>query len=230
MGLTGGIGSGKSTVSSLLAERGAVIVDADQVVRDVQQPGSPVLAKMAERFGPQVIAADGSLDRAAVAAVVFSDPDALKDLNKIVHPAVGLEMNRRVMAERDTDRVVVMDIPLLTENAREGLQAVIVVDVDPEVQVVRLVQGRGFDETDARARIAKQATREQRLATATHVVDNSGTLDDLVPQVDRLYAALTGLPQLPADWEMPVPKPKDEAKDEPKDEPRDEAKGESDAG
>lgn len=230
MGLTGGIGSGKSTVSSLLAERGAVIVDADQVVRDVQQPGSPVLAKMAERFGPQVIAADGSLDRAAVAAVVFSDPDALKDLNKIVHPAVGLEMNRRVMAERDTDHVVVMDIPLLTENPREGLQAVIVVDVDPEVQVVRLVQGRGFDETDARARIAKQATREQRLATATHVVDNSGTLDDLVPQVDRLYAALTGLPQLPADWEMPVPKPKDEAKDEPKDEPRDEAKGESDAG
>lgn len=230
MGLTGGIGSGKSTVSSLLAERGAVIVDADQVVRDVQQPGSPVLAKMAERFGPQVIAADGSLDRAAVAAVVFSDPDALKDLNKIVHPAVGLEMNRRVMAERDTDRVVVMDIPLLTENPREGLQAVIVVDVDPEVQVVRLVQGRGFDETDARVRIAKQATREQRLATATHVVDNSGTLDDLVPQVDRLYAALTGLPQLPADWEMPVPKPKDEAKDEPKDEPRDEAKGESDAG
>lgn len=234
MGLTGGIGSGKSTVSSLLAERGAVIVDADQVVRDVQQPGSPVLAKMAERFGPQVIAADGSLDRAAVAAVVFSDPDALKDLNKIVHPAVGLEMNRRVMAERDTDHVVVMDIPLLTENPREGLQAVIVVDVDPEVQVVRLVQGRGFDETDARARIAKQATREQRLATATHVVDNSGTLDDLVPQVDRLYAALTGLPQLPADWEMPVPKPKDEAKDEakdePKDEPTDEAKGESAAG
>lgn len=230
MGLTGGIGSGKSTVSSLLAERGAVIVDADQVVRDVQQPGSPVLAKMAERFGPQVIAADGSLDRAAVAAVVFSDPDALKDLNKIVHPAVGLEMNRRVMAERDTDRVVVMDIPLLTENPREGLQAVIVVDVDPEVQVVRLVQGRGFDETDARARIAKQATREQRLATATHVVDNSGTLDDLVPQVDRLYAALTGLPQLPADWEMPVPKPKDEAKDEPTDEPTDEAKGESAAG
>lgn len=227
VGLTGGIGSGKSTVSALLAARGAVIVDADQVVRDVQQPGSPVLAKMAERFGPQVIAADGSLDRAAVAAVVFSDPDALKDLNKIVHPAVGLEMNRRVMAERDTDRVVVMDIPLLTENPREGLQAVIVVDVDPEVQVVRLVQGRGFDETDARVRIAKQATREQRLATATHVVDNSGTLDDLVPQVDRLYAALTGLPQLPADWEMPVPKPKDEAKDEPKDEPTDEATDEA---
>jgi dephospho-CoA kinase len=209
VGLTGGIGSGKSTVSALLAERGAVIVDADQVVRDVQQPGSPVLAQLAERFGAQVIADDGSLDRAAVASVVFTDPDALKDLNKIVHPAVGAEMNRQVLAQRETDRVVVMDIPLLTENPREGLQAVIVVDVDPEVQVQRLVGGRGFDEADARARIARQATREQRLATATHVVDNSGSLDDLVPQVDRLWAELTALPQLPADFEMPVPPKKD---------------------
>lgn len=210
MGLTGGIGSGKSTVSSLLAARGAVIVDADQVVRDVQQPGSPVLVAMAERFGPQVIAEDGSLDRAAVASVVFTDPDALKDLNKIVHPAVGAEMNRQVLAQRDTERVVVMDIPLLTENPREGLQAIIVVDVDLEVQVQRLIQGRGFDEADARARIAKQATREQRLATATHVVDNSGSLADLEPQIDRLWAELTALPQLPADWEMPAPKPKPE--------------------
>jgi dephospho-CoA kinase len=209
VGLTGGIGSGKSTVSSLLAERGAVIVDADQVVRDVQQPGSPVLAQLADRFGPQVLDADGALDRAAVAAVAFSDPAALKDLNKIVHPAVGAEMNRQVMAQREGTRVVVMDIPLLTENPREGLQAVIVVDVDPEVQVVRLVNGRGFDEADARARIAKQATREQRLATATNVIDNSGTLDELVPQVERLWVELTSLPQLPPDWEMPAPKPKD---------------------
>lgn len=209
VGLTGGIGSGKSTVSAMLAERGAVIVDADQVVRDVQQPGSPVLAAMVERFGAQVIAEDGSLDRAAVAAVVFTDPDALKDLNKIVHPAVGAEMNRRVLAERDGERVVVMDIPLLTENPREGLQAIIVVDVDPEVQVRRLIEGRGFDEADARARIAKQATREQRLATATHVVDNSGALTDLVPQIDRLWSALRELPQLPADWEMPLPPRKD---------------------
>jgi len=208
VGLTGGIGSGKSTVSSMLAERGAVVVDADHVVRDVQRPGSPVLEKMAERFGPQVIADDGSLDRAAVAAVVFTDPEALSDLNKIVHPAVGAEMNRQVMAERDTDRVVVMDIPLLTENPREGLQAVIVVDVDPEVQVQRLVQGRGFAEDDARARIAKQATREQRLATATHLIDNSGGLDDLVPQVDALWTALTTLPHLPPDWTMPAPQPK----------------------
>lgn len=208
VGLTGGIGSGKSTVSSMLAERGAVVVDADHVVRDVQRPGSPVLEKMAERFGPQVIADDGSLDRAAVAAVVFTDPEALSDLNKIVHPAVGAEMNRQVMAERDTDRVVVMDIPLLTEHPRDGLQAVVVVDVDPEVQLRRLVQGRGFAEDDARARIAKQATREQRLATATHLIDNSGGLDDLVPQVDALWTALTTLPHLPPDWTMPAPQPK----------------------
>lgn len=202
VGLTGGIGSGKSTVSAALAERGAVIVDADAIVRDVQQPGSPVLQQLAERFGPQVIAADGSLDRAAVAAVAFSDPEALKDLNKIVHPAVGAEMNARVMAQRDTDHVVVMDIPLLTENPREGLQGVIVVDVPTEVQVERLVRYRGFDEGDAMARIGKQATRQQRLATATFVVDNSGDLDALAEQIDALWTYLTSLPQLPADFEF----------------------------
>ena len=209
VGLTGGIGSGKSTVSALLAERGAVIVDADLVVRQVQEPGSAVLHALADRFGQRVIAADGSLDRAAVASVVFSDPDALLSLNAIVHPAVGAEMNRQVLAQRETDHVVVMDIPLLTENPRDGLQAVVVVDVELEVQVARLVQGRGFDEVDARARIARQASRDQRLATATHVVDNSGTIDDLMPQVDRLWAELTSLPQLPADFELPPPKPKD---------------------
>ena len=202
VGLTGGIGSGKSTVSAALAERGAVIIDADAIVRDVQQPGSPVLQQLAERFGPQVLAADGSLDRAAVAAVAFSDPEALKDLNKIVHPAVGAEMTARVMAQRDTDHVVVMDIPLLTENPREGLQGVIVVDVPTDLQVERLVRFRGFDEADAMARIGKQATRQQRLDTATFVVDNSGDLDALAAQIDALWAYLTSLPQLPADFEF----------------------------
>ncbi|MBU6317471.1 MAG: dephospho-CoA kinase, long form [Acidobacteria bacterium] len=203
VGLTGGIGSGKSTVSAALAERGAVIVDADAIVREVQQPGSPVLQQLAERFGAHVIAADGSLDRAAVAAIVFSDPDALKALNAIVHPAVAAEMNRRVLAERDTDRVVVMDIPLLTENPREGLQGVIVVDVPSETQVERLVRFRGFGEDDARARISKQATREQRLATASFTVDNSGSLEDLAPQIERLWQWLRSLPQLPADYDFP---------------------------
>jgi dephospho-CoA kinase len=202
VGLTGGIGSGKSTVSAALAARGAVIVDADQVVRDVQQPGSPVLGKLAERFGAAVIAVDGSLDRAALAAIAFADPEALKDLNGIVHPAVGAEMNRQVMDHVATDRVVILDIPLLTENPREGLQGKIVVDVPVETQVERLVQFRGFDEADARARIARQATREQRLEGADFVVDNSGDLDALAPQIERLWEWLTALPQLPADYEF----------------------------
>lgn len=202
VGLTGGIGSGKSTVSAALAARGAVIVDADQVVRDVQQPGSPVLAKLAERFGDDVIAADGSLDRAALASIAFADPDALKDLNGIVHPAVGAEMNRQVMENVATDNVVVLDIPLLTENPREGLQGKIVVDVPVETQVERLVKYRGFDEADARARIARQATRELRLETADFVVDNSGHPADLDDQIERLWTWLQSLPQLPPDFEF----------------------------
>ncbi len=133
VGLTGGIGSGKSTVSARLAAEGAVIIDADQITRDVQQPGSPVLAALAERFGAEVLTDDGSLDRARLAGIVFGDPDALKDLNRIVHPAVGAEMNRRIIAERESDRVVVLDIPLLTENPREGLAGTVVVDVPTEV-------------------------------------------------------------------------------------------------
>lgn len=202
VGLTGGIGSGKSTVSAALAERGAVIVDADAVTRDVQRPGSPVLAAMAERFGAEVIAADGALDRAAVAAIVFADPEALAALNAIVHPAVGAEINRRVTEQVATDHIVVLDIPLLTENPRDGLQGKIVVDVPVEVQVERLVRFRGFDEADARARIARQATREQRLEGASFVVDNSGDLDALAPQVEALWAWLHTLPQLPADFEF----------------------------
>lgn len=202
VGLTGGIGSGKSTVSAALAERGAVIVDADAVVRDVQMPGSPVLATMAERFGADILDQDGALDRAKVAGIVFADPEALKDLNAIVHPAVGAEISRRVNEQVPTDHVVVLDIPLLTENPRDGLQGKIVVDVPVEVQVDRLVRFRGFDEADARARIARQSTREQRLDGASFVVDNSGDLDDLAPQIDALWTWLLSLPQLPADHQF----------------------------
>jgi dephospho-CoA kinase len=145
VGLTGGIGSGKSTVSSLLEDKGAVIIDADAIVREVQLPGSPVLAKLAEKFGAEVLASDGSLDRQAVANIVFTDPDALKALNAIVHPAVGLEMNRRMIEQRTTDNIVILDIPLLTENPREGLQGKIVVDVPVEVQVERLTMFWGLD-------------------------------------------------------------------------------------
>jgi dephospho-CoA kinase len=195
VGLTGGIGSGKTTVSTLLAERGAVVVDADAITREVQQPGSPVLDRLAERFGTEVIAADGSLDRPALAAIAFADPDALKDLNAIVHPAVRDEMNRRVAEQASTDRIVILDIPLLAENPRDGLQGVIVVDMPVELQVERLVRFRGFDEADARARIARQSSREERLEKADRVVDNSGDLDSLRAQVDEVWAWLQQLPQ-----------------------------------
>lgn len=207
VGLTGGIGSGKSTVSGLLQARGAVIIDADAIVREVQQPGSPVLAELAQKFGPDVLAEDGSLDRQAVANIVFTDPDALKSLNAIVHPAVGREMNQRMIAQRASNNVVILDIPLLTENPREGLQGRIVVDIPVELQVQRLTSFRGFDEADARARISRQATRQERLDQADFVVDNSGGLEDLIPQIDLLWRWLMSLPQLPPDYEPITPVP-----------------------
>src|SRR3954468_22071315 len=202
VGLTGGIGSGKSTVSAMLATRGAEIVDADVITRDVQRPGSPVVEKIAERFGKEVIDGRGSLIRAALADIVFSDADALRDLNAIVHPAVAKEISRRVELAKTTDTVVVLDIPLLTEYPRKGLQAKIVVDVPVEVQVDRLVRYRGFGEDDARARISRQATREERLRDADFVVDNRGIIDELDPQIVDLWEWLMRLPQLPPDYEF----------------------------
>lgn len=208
VGLTGGIGSGKSTVSALLAARGAVVIDADAITRDVQRPGSPVLAEMAERFGQHIIAADGSLDRAAVASIVFNDPDDLADLNRIVHPAVGREVTRRIAEQVGTERIVVLDIPLLTENPRAGLAGTIVVDVPVDVAVGRLVTQRGLDEADARARIGRQATREQRLATADFVIDNSGSRAELEGQIDELWSWLSGLPHVPDDFDAAATAPR----------------------
>ena len=202
VGLTGGIGSGKSTVSALLAARGAHIIDADAVTRDVQQPGSRVVAAIAARFGDRVVDGDGGLRRADLADIVFADPDALRDLNAIVHPAVGAEINRRVNSLASSDAVVVLDIPLLTENPRGELQGKIVVDVPVEVQVERLVRYRGFTESDARARIARQSSREDRLTGADFVIDNAGAVDDLDAQIDQLWEWLRSLPQLPADFTL----------------------------
>lgn len=197
VGLTGGIGAGKSTVSAMLAERGAVVVDADQIARDLQLPGSPVLDRMAERFGDHIIRDDGSLDRAAVAAIVFGDSDdakaALADLNAIVHPAMQDEIKRQIAAHADTDRIVVLDFPLLGENPRDDIAATIVVDADPEVAVGRLVEYRGMDEADARNRVASQISREQRLSRADLVVDNSGDHAHLRREVDELWRKLTQL-------------------------------------
>lgn len=197
VGLTGGIGAGKSTVSALLHERGAVIVDADQVARDLQAPGSALLARMAARFGDHVIRDDGSLDRAAVAAQVFGESEearaALDDLNAITHPAIQCEIEDRIDAHRDTDVIVVLDHPLLGEHPRDDLAATIVVDVPVEVAVARLVSARGMDPTDARNRIASQITREERLATATHVIDNAGDLESLRAEVATVWEDLVRL-------------------------------------
>ncbi len=207
VGLTGGIGSGKSTVSSMLAARGAEIIDADVITREVQQPGSAVVDAIAGRFGRQVLDDDGALLRAKLAEIVFSDPDALRALNAIVHPAVGSEINRRVNAMASTSKVVILDIPLLTENPRGELQGKIVVDVPVDAQVERLVRYRGFSESDARARIARQARRDERLEGADFVVDNSGLVDDLDPQIDKLWEWLMSLPQLPGDFTLGRPSP-----------------------
>ncbi len=205
VGLTGGIGSGKSTVSSLLAARGAEIIDADDITREVQQPGSAVVEAIAERFGDSVIDAERGLIRAKLADVVFADPAALRDLNAIVHPVVGAEIDRRVTMLAATDKVVVLDIPLLTENPRRGLQAKIVVDVPLEVQVERLVRYRGFTVDDARARIARQASREDRLKNADYVIDNSGSVEDLARQILGLWEWMRSLPQLPSDFRLARP-------------------------
>jgi len=197
VGLTGGVGAGKSTVSALLAERGAVIVDADQIARDLQSPGSPVVDAMADHFGRHIIRDDGSLDRAAVAAMVFGDtPEArqnLADLNAIVHPAMQSEIRRQIAAHAGNDRIVVLDFPLLGENPRDDLAATIVVDVDPDVAVERLVEFRGMDAADARNRIASQIPRDERRSRATHVIDNNGDRAHLEREVDAVWRDLLRL-------------------------------------
>tara|TARA_Y100000780_G_scaffold25664_1_gene21259 strand:- start:1170 stop:1817 length:648 start_codon:yes stop_codon:yes gene_type:complete len=188
IGLTGGIGSGKSTVAAMLVDRGASLLDADAIVRDLQTPGTPVFTAMVQRWGDRILDDDGWLDRQAVADIVFADADELAALNGIVHPAVGDEMSRRREALADTDATVILDIPLLVESGHQGLAGVIVVDVDPEVAVARLVAGRGFTPDDARSRIARQASREERLGRADLVVDNGGSLEDLTREVDRAWS------------------------------------------
>jgi dephospho-CoA kinase len=197
LGLTGGIGSGKSTVSTLLAEKGAVIIDADAITRSLQQPGQAVFDEIVARFGSTVVGPDGSLDRAGLASIVFADEQAKKDLEHIVHPAVGAEMLKRMQEEAETDHVVVYDVPLLVEAARRAMSfaGVIVVDIDPEVAVQRVVEQRGMDEADVRARVANQASREERVAVADKVIDNSGSRDELRRQVDEVWAWIQTLPQ-----------------------------------
>lgn len=189
VGLTGGIGSGKSTVAASLAARGAAVVDADRIAREVVEPGGAAYAALVERFGPGVLQADGSLDRQALADVAFNDPAALEDLNGITHPAIGAVVAERIGAAAQTHEIVVLDIPLLTitNKARIGFDFVVVVDAPEDVAVQRLVDQRGFSEPDARARIAAQITREERRALADFVVDNSADRAALDEEIERLW-------------------------------------------
>jgi dephospho-CoA kinase len=187
IGLTGGIGSGKSTVAALLAARGAVVVDADRIAREVVEPGTPGLAAVVGAFGPGVLGADGALDRAALASIVFADRTARARLDGIVHPLVRARAEE-VVAQAPPDAVVVQDVPLLVETGQAGrYDLVLVVEADLETRLARLVL-RGLTEDDARARIAAQATDEQRRGVADVVLDNSGTPDALAEQVERFWA------------------------------------------
>ena len=193
IGLTGGIGCGKSEVSRLLADRGAIIVDADLIVRELQQPGGEIFNKIVEMFGTSVVAEDGSLNRGAVANEVFKDKEVLKKLNELIHPVVRRVMNERVKSYSDTSKIVVLDIPLLVENPREGLDGVVVVDLDPEIAVARIVDQRKMNIDDARARVANQSSREQRKAIANFLIDNSGDRKALDLQVDAAWSWITDL-------------------------------------
>lgn len=194
LALTGGIASGKSTISGFLAAKGAVVVDADAIVREVQAPGTPVLDGIAAEFGPEVLRADGSLDRAALGARVFGHPDRLAALNALVHPAVRAESVRRFRAALDADpeAVVVYDVPLLAEaRAGDEWDLVVVAHAPAAVRVRRLVETRGMSEDDARARIAAQVSDDERLALADVVIDTAADLDATRRQVDELWARVT---------------------------------------
>jgi dephospho-CoA kinase len=189
VGLTGGIGSGKSEVARLLAAHGAVVIDADQLAREVVEPGTPGLAQVVAAFGPDVLGPDGRLDRKALAARVFSDGAALARLNAIVHPLVA-ERGAELVAEAPVDAVVVHDVPLLVENGLEdAYDLVVVVDAPEEARLARLA-ARGLTEEDARARMAAQASSEERLAAADYLVVNDGDLVDLRVRVDELWRNL----------------------------------------
>ena len=190
VGLTGGIASGKSTVSRMLAELGAVVIDADQLAREVVAKGTPGLARVVEAFGPGILTADGEMDRPAVGAIVFNDPEKRRVLEGIVHPLV-FERYAELEEAAPEGGVVVHDIPLLAETGRAGdFDAVVVVDAPPETQIERMLRDRGWTREDAEARIAAQASREDRRAIATYLIENTGTVEDLRQRVAEVFEAL----------------------------------------
>lgn len=195
VGLTGGIGSGKSTAAEMLAELGAVVIDADQVARDQQEAGSPLLAAMAERFGSHIIRDDGSLDRQAVAELVFgASEEALANrtaLNEMSHPIIQAEIARQIAEHADTDAVVILDHPLLVEHPRDEVEILVVIDTLHEVALDRLTTFRGMEVADARRRIASQASRDERRAVADHVIENNGGMPELRVKLAELWEKLS---------------------------------------
>jgi dephospho-CoA kinase len=190
VGLTGGVASGKSTVSAILAELGAVVIDADVLAREVVAPGTEGLAAVVEEFGPDVLGPDGGIDRPRLGALVFADPERRRALESIIHPRVRARA-AEIEAAAPVGAVVVHDIPLLAETGQAAsFDAVVVVDVPVEMQVDRMVRIRGMSEADARARIAAQADRDARLAVATYVVENTGSLDGLRARVEEVYRTI----------------------------------------
>jgi dephospho-CoA kinase len=188
LGLTGGIGSGKSMVARMFAEWGATVIDADQLAREVVEPGQPALAEIATAFGPDILLPDGRLDRRKLAAIIFADPSARARLNAITHPRIQERMDAEVSARRRQPGVLVVDIPLLFENDRAGLvDKVIVVWVDPETQLGRLRERDGLTVEEARQRIAAQMPLDQKRARADHVIDNTGTVENTRRQVEAIY-------------------------------------------
>jgi dephospho-CoA kinase len=190
VGLTGGIGSGKSTIAAMFKEHGAHIIDADQIGRDIVEPGAPAIAELAAAFGDSIVAEDGSLVRAELARIAFQTPELTQQMNSIMFPRIVDETNKRFDdAEAAGERIVIYDIPLLTEMGTDLVQMAIVVDVPVETQVERAV-ARGLPEDDVRRRIAVQQSREDRLALADFVIDNSGSLEQTQAQVDSLWTTL----------------------------------------
>jgi dephospho-CoA kinase len=194
IGLAGGIASGKSTVGKLLKKKGALVIDADAVAHEIVEPGWPALAEIRQRFGEQVIASDGSLDRAALGRIVFDDPQARHDLNEIMHPRIYEEIQRRIRGQKP-NRIMVFEAALLAETYKQALEwleidAVVVVDATPELQFQRLLDERGMSQDEAYQRIMSQTSREERNARASYVIRNTGSIADLERQVDRMWAAL----------------------------------------
>ena len=211
IGLTGGIGSGKSTVSDRFVDHGAILIDADQIVKELQQPDQIVYSEMVKHFGTDILNEDQTLDRQTIAGLVFSDKEALRQLNAIVHPPVNKEIRRRIRQQADSENLLVLDIPLLVEGIIAGgppryvVSGILVVDTPSEMSVQRLIEHRGFTEEDARSRIKAQVAREKRLEIADFVIDNSVALNQLEPQIISAMKWATDLPET-----EPTPEPPEE--------------------